>query len=294
MSGKEAPEIGFKADVTYENTDKINKEPDCIKALAKPDSSRKPLDNEQLKLAKKDLVHKEYLELKYPRTRSIRDDPQLSGQNIAVYSFFPSKGAKPDSDGCYGVIKFRGNFRNVDDADDWAEHLLRNHDSLAEYSFVRVGQDIPLMKDNSIYCEETREIDTQQQVQKTTKEYYKEQRDKEKMQKQEIEQKQKMLLNPSTADQQALQDDIDFYITLRNKEASARKLLDDCKKAMEQAQTVLDKTIPEMKTIEETHPDWIEEAVKRYENAVACTGADPRKNDVLPYMKGSMEYRQKL
>ena len=56
-------------------------------------------------------------------------DPPLKGQKIVLFSFMPSKGAKPDQDGWYGMAKVRGVFGNEDEANEHAEKLIRDHDA---------------------------------------------------------------------------------------------------------------------------------------------------------------------
>ena len=67
--------------------------------------------------AKKELVRDEFLKLEYPKTIRIHVDPQIPSQNIGLFSFIPSKGCTPDKQGCFGVLKLRGNFPTREVAD---------------------------------------------------------------------------------------------------------------------------------------------------------------------------------
>jgi hypothetical protein len=76
-----------------------------------------------------------------------RNDPRISGQEIGLFSFTPSDGARPDKNGIYGVAKLRGNYANAREAANAAELIVRNFDSRNEIYHVRVGEMFPITKE---------------------------------------------------------------------------------------------------------------------------------------------------
>jgi len=133
--------------------------PQCIKDLPTPDPSRSSLTESQLSAEMSRLQHKEFTKLEFPRVRRFNVDPAIPHQKFGLISFIPSKNACPDNDGCYGVIKLRGNFSTEQEADKWSERLIRDFDNFAEIDYAFVGNYFPLMDSNEIYTRSTREID---------------------------------------------------------------------------------------------------------------------------------------
>ena len=254
--------------------------PDCIKAIP-VDVTRDNLTQEQLESAQQ-LKNTQFLQLEFPRTRRVRVDPEINNQHFALISFVPSSGATPDSDGCFGVAKVRGVFPTVDEADEWANNLIRNFDSYAEIDFVPVGREFPVMADNMIYVRETREVDVRKILDKTTKEYLEKKREQEKQQIEEIKQRQKELQElPKEEDKES----IDYYIKLRVKRATSLMRKDEARNVMNQCNHVIDATGVELNEVEEKHPEFAKKYLEQYETALKESGIKPVDNPLIKYMK---------
>lgn len=254
--------------------------PDCIKAIP-VDVTRDNLTQEQLESAQQ-LKNTQFLQLEFPRTRRVRVDPEINNQHFALISFVPSSGATPDSDGCFGVAKVRGVFPTVEEADEWANNLIRNFDSYAEIDFVPVGREFPVMADNMIYVRETREVDVRKILDKTTKEYLDKKREQEKQQIEEIKQRQKELQElPKEEDK----DSIDYYIKLRVKRATSLMRKDEARNVMNQCNHVIDATGVELNEVEEKHPEFAKKYLEQYETALKESGIKPADNPLIKYMK---------
>lgn len=280
------PPSTFKADEEIKNQQLAHKAPDCMIERPNLDSSRQSLNDSQLQAAKTDLIDKSFTSLQYPRTLKFRVDPRIPSQAIGLVSFLPSRNAIPDKDGCFGVLKLRGNFPTSEDAENWSENLIRNYDSFSEIDLVHVGRDFPLMVDNTMYNSSTREIDIRKKVDDVTKSALRAKKEQEEKEIKEIEQRQQKLLNPSTEQEKDdTYTDIDFYIQLKVKKANAEMLIDEATKKTKEAQAVIDKTVVELDEIEKTHPEYRQEYMARYENAVKSVGADITKNPLIEYMK---------
>lgn len=264
-----------------ENLNTKTTAPDCIKSHP-VDTTRDPLNSEELTAARQTLVHKDFINLQFPRTRKVRSDPEIIGQKYALISFIPSAGATPDEDGCFGVAKVRGCFNTVDDADDKSDDLIRNFDSYAEIDVVYVGKEFPVMKNNEVYVKETREVDIRNILDKTTRKYLEEKRKKEKETIDDIKRRQKEIEEtPEQEDKESL----DYYIKVRVKRANALMRKNEANAVIKQCANVIEKTGVELADIEEKHPEFTETYLERYETVLKQSGINPTENPLMSYMR---------
>ena len=101
------------------------------------------LSEDEVNEAMKELNVKDFVS-KFPKFEKFYADPKLDNQVHCLVSFFPSKGATPDSDGVFGMLKVRGTFQTQDEADLRAEYLIRNVDSFHSVYHTYVGRPFPL------------------------------------------------------------------------------------------------------------------------------------------------------
>ena len=147
----------------------VKTEPDCMKNRPVLEPSASLLQGDELKEAKQELVQKAFVQYKFPKIQRFRVDPPINQQNYySLHSFTPAPGATPDADGCFGVVKFRGAFGNLQEADAWAEHLIRNVDSLHEIHIGYVGKEFPLTLD-PLYFNETHEVNMKKKMDSVSK-----------------------------------------------------------------------------------------------------------------------------
>lgn len=272
----------FKADDEKQNAI-ANKAPQCMQELKEADPQATELTLEQTKQAKKELCNNQFLMMEYPRRVKFRKDPDLPGQSFGLISFIPSKGATADSEGCYGVLKVRGTFPNVKEADKWAENLIRNYDSYSDIDFVYVGTDFPLMVDNTMFCSTTREIDIRKKIEETVKESIKTKKEEEKRQMEEVQERQQKLLN--NEEEKVDDEDIDFYTQLRVKKANAQHMMDECKKRITECQAVIDTTDNQINQLDAKYPDYKAEFIAKYKHALDAIGSDAAQNPLIKYME---------
>lgn len=275
-----------KADREVQNVDRTNKEPECmVDRLNITDSTRQPLNDEEMKVARVALKNKVFMNLEFPKTQKFRDDPAINGQRYGLISFYPSKNATPDEDGCFGVLKVRGTFQTMKEADDWSENLVRNYDSMSEIDFIFVGKDFPIMVDNTIYTRTTREIDVSKKCDETFKSTMKTKASKEEQDKKEVFERQKALLDKTHQKEQAtIFKDLDYYIQLRVKKANALMLIDNAQQKTKEAKAVIEKTNNDIEEIEKENPDYKEEYLQKYKNALSAVGASTSDAPLLNYM----------
>lgn len=100
------------------------------------------LTPEQSKLAMAD----KHSVLDYPEVERAYIDPEYDvAQRYTLHTFIPAKGATPDQDGVYGILKIRGAFSNVEEANSRADKIVSDIDSYNRIFTCRMGFPIPLM-----------------------------------------------------------------------------------------------------------------------------------------------------
>jgi hypothetical protein len=272
----------FKADEEKQN-EVSNVVPECIKQLPACDPNRSPLNEQELQNATSTLVNKQFTGLEFPKKTKFRVDPHITGQMLGLISFIPSKGAVPDKQGCFGVLKLRGNFPTIHEADKWAENIIRNYDSYSDIDYVYVGRDFPIMVDTSSYCSTTREIDIRKKIEDTVKESIRQKKEEEKREMDEIQERQKRLL--SKEEENNSYDDLDFYVQLRVKKANALMMIEECEKRMKECNEVIDKTKTQIADMDANHPDYKDQYLEKYTKALEAIGTDVAKNPLIKHMK---------
>ena len=277
---------GFRApDREVSNTSSTSTVPQCIKDIPTPDPSRSSLNESQLSEEMSRLHHTEFTKLEYPRTRRFNVDPAIPHQKFGLISFIPSKNSCPDKDGCYGVIKLRGNFSTEQEADKWSERLIRDFDNFAEIDYAYVGNYFPLMDSNEIYTRSTREIDIRKLVNDTVKDATRQKEMEEQKQIKEIEERQRKLLDRSNEEEKDKSyDDLDYYVQIRVKKANALYVIDEAEKKIKEAQAVVEKVKVEIEELDSKHPTYNNEFLAKYEAAIKATGGNISNNPIIGFM----------
>lgn len=264
--------------------------PDCIKRLRPPNPERKPLTDSELAEAKLQIWNHRFCTMKFPRERRLRTDPDINGQTYGIISFMPSPTALPDKQGCYGVIKLRGNFSSVQDAEGYGKFLLRKHDSYADYDLVRVGQEFPLMIDNSAYTEENCEVNIKAIVDDISLSYIKKKKAEERAQREEVEDRHRKLVSKtSSQDEEESIDDLEYYTTLRAKKAHCQWVIDENRKKISEAREALVSAMKEIASLDEKHPEYQTQFKRQYEKGLESVGTKMDENPLLAYMKKDVE-----
>ncbi len=259
--------------------------PQCIQDLPPQDTGRVNLNDEQLAQAMSQLVNKGFTSMEWPRTMKLHVDPPLSGQNFTLLSFIPSKTAVPDKEGCFGVLKIRGTFPSEKEMDQWAENIIRNHDTYAAIDCCYVGKPFPLMKDNSVYRESTKEIDTRIKVNEIQKEEVKTRRDQERKEMDEVNRRHRELLSSVEETKEKTVDDLELYTQLRVKKANLLYRQEDFKKRIIESEQLLVQTVKEISSMDKQHPEYKEQFMTKYLQALDASGIDPSKNPLIELMK---------
>lgn len=232
---------------------------------------REDLSRDDLARAKTELLSKQLL---FPRSVKSIHDPVIIGQEYGLLSFTPAPQAKPNANGVYGVFKLRGNFGTLDEAEAYAEKLIRNHDSYNEVHTVRVGQCIPLCKKPEL-VEETNTVDLNKEVETIVSGDVKAKRQKEKQEIKTIQEREQTLLkeNKEILDGTFEQDPLDQYVMMKVKKAQLMwTLVQTRKRIQEEIIPAIRKTKESIREMEAEHPDFPEHYFERYKSARESVG----------------------
>lgn len=224
----------------------------------KKDASHQPLTDAQTSQAKKELI------IQYPKIkRHIIDPPLKTGsknQKLGMFSWYPSKGAKPDVNGIYGVIILRGCFKTEAEAEARATYLIQNVDSKHELYIAEVGCEKPLCVDNK-YVNDIKIIEST--VDKSKKEHEEEVRKEQENTQKQIEQKKRELEDDVKRDPNEV--DIDMYITKLIKLSNINQHYNDQKTEMLRCEDIIKRTKSEVIEIEHIHPEYKDQFISKME-----------------------------
>jgi len=237
------------------------------------------LSDEETVHAMKELNVKDFVE-KFPRFEKFYADPKHENQVHCLVSFFPAKGAKPDEDGVFGMLKVRGTFQTQDEADLKAEYLIRNVDSFHSIYHTYVGRPFPLAETKKYICE-TKDIDIKKKVVETTSEEVRKKRDEEKQAMEEIKDREKELLADVAKSDI---DPYDRYIELMVKKAQLTWTYHSTMKKMDEMKANILKSRDELKELREKDEDYHTKFFSRYMDARKSSGLPDTDDSFIKYM----------
>ena len=236
-------------------------------------TSKPILSDEDCKRAFKECFTSSLTDIAYERKYT---DPIIPGQTYSLHSFIPSKGATPDSDGIYGMLKIRGTFGTLEETNEKAEDLIRNHDSYHKIYHGWVGKPMPITT-KSDFSAAVEEIDINQQISKIVREDVKEKRKMEKKQVKEIRERER---NLKEAVEQEASDPYEKYTCLRVKKAQVVWSFMEHRQKINEMLDVFEKTLLEIKDMDDEDDDYSKRYLDRYLEAREKAGIPEDKNDV--------------
>ena len=122
------------------------------------------LNEDETREAVKDLVD-EIIVKKYRTSDRLYTDPSIQGQEYSLISFMPSKDAKPDKFGIFGMMKVRGTYPNQQQAQERCEYLIKKVDSRHKIFMTYTGRPFPVTE-NRFFAQEREQIDINNEVEK--------------------------------------------------------------------------------------------------------------------------------
>jgi hypothetical protein len=265
----------------YQSNPVVRGEPECMKSRPSLDKKASPLTPDEMNEAK-ELVKDTFTKYKFPRSQRFRVDPPINQTNhYSLHSFTPSAGAKPDEDGCFGVVKFRGAFGTLEEADSWAEHLIRNVDSLHEIHIGYVGHEFPLTLD-PLYFTETHEINMKKKMDQVAKSHVKAAREKETQDIETLKKRENELLQSSKQSPEDMKTSLDHYIALKVKCANICLVRDETMKKLEGYEKSKAEAEQELRALDDQFPEYMEQAIPTFQKSLAEVGI--KETPLLKYM----------
>lgn len=239
------------------------------------------LTDEEFEHANKEMNDKSFL--KFPKVDRKYRDPLYRDQKYSLHSFLPAKGATPDENGMYGVIKFRGVFATEDEANDRSKYLIKNVDSYNPIITGYVGLPMPLVDDHRKFCSETDEVDLKKQnTENIMDEDLKEKRKEDKKIIKEIKEKEQKLLDDVKEDKEV--DPEEEYTMLRVKRSQLIFTYNQSLKKMKQMVTSLEKTEEEIKRMDAEDESYKNDYMERYLSARNEVGLDESSENFMIYL----------
>lgn len=256
-----------------------------LEDLKKPaDANNPPLSDDEVRAAREaGLINKTLVNTQFDAFRRMRQSRQyqeVNGQRFAVISWVPTTKGTPDPDNCYGLMRIGGCFATQAEADKHAEALLRK-DSTREFLVTYVGLDFPLTTDDFGVLKRE-EIDFQTKAEDIERQNTRRVEEVEEEKAREIEDAREQLLTDVTRKRTA--DDLDSYIELCVKQAHSEAERARALEQIEKCNRVVVATQPLLEHISSLHPEYKQEAAKKYEAACSRVGIDAKQSVVAPWL----------
>jgi hypothetical protein len=206
-------------------------------------------------------------DLRFPQIDRQYADPAIPNQKIVLVSFIPAKGARPDEDNIYGMMKVRGVFATEEEANERAENLIRNHDSYHEIYHAFVGRPFPVTNADG-YEHEIQKIDIRQKTVRLISEDILNKKRSEEKEMRDMQEKEKKLLGESKrAKEDIPEDPYEVYITDQVKRAQLIWTYKETMKKCDQMKDLIRTTSDVIQTTEKENPDYVSQYKEKYMSA---------------------------
>ena len=150
-----------------------------------------PLSYEQTDIAMKEMVTTSYID-EFPKAERRYADPRVDLQTVALFSFVPAVGSKPNENGIYGFAKIRGSYPSKKEALEATEDLIRKHDSYHKVFLAYVGRPFPVTL-SSDFSESSDKINVKDDQKNSFSQAIKKKREEERKLADELDERKKQL-----------------------------------------------------------------------------------------------------
>ena len=222
----------------------------------------------------------------FPRVERKYADPAIINQNYALVSFVPSKQSTPDSDGCYGMMKVRGVYATLEEADERAEYIIRNIDSYQSILTTFVGRPFPLISGHAEkYGATLNKIDVNKKTEEVISKDIKSKREQENKEMAEIRTREERLKQDVKREVEDLPEE-EVYTTLRVKRSQLIHTYVENIKKMRELKELIYNTDNEIQAMDKQDSTLIEQYHERYMDARRESGfTDEMVNDTDTFMR---------
>ena len=223
-------------------------------------------------------------DIRFTQVERYYADPSLPNQKIVLVSFIPSKGAHPDKDNIYGMMKVRGVFATEEEANERAEFIIRNVDSYHEIYHAYVGRPFPITTSET-FTTEIKSIDIRKKTTELISEDILSKKKREKDEMMDIQEREKKLLEESKKAQEGGEEDpFDTYITTQVKRAQLAWTYHETLKKMEQMKTSYKEAAVVLQDMDDKHPDFIGMYKEKYMEARKESGIPEDHDSFIKYL----------
>lgn len=193
------------------------------------------------------------------------EDPAPVGKDrdVALFSFVPASGSKPNEKGVYGYAKIRGVFQDRDKADAVAEELIRKVNSYTTIYHPLVGIFFPVTT-SSDFSKDINSVDLKKDMAESIAQDVKKKREKEQQDIEEIKQKEQALLEDV---KKVEEDKDDRYTTLKVKKAQLTWTYIETEKKMKQMRGLIAKARKEIEDLDKEDPNLSKVYYQKYVDA---------------------------
>lgn len=211
-------------------------------------------------------------------------DPQQINQRIALVSFVPSSGAKPDKDNIYGMMKVRGVYATEEEANERAEFLIKNVDSYHEVFHAFVGRPFPVTTTDD-FTATVKKVDIRKKTTDIISEDILQKKRQEKEEMTDMKDRENKLLEESKKAQAGEPRDIfDEYITENVKRAQLVWTYHETKKKMEQMRQSFKNATTRIQEIDGLEPEFVNQYKEKYMQARRESGIPDDNDSFIKYL----------
>jgi hypothetical protein len=182
------------------------------------------------------------------------------------------------------MMKVRGVFATEEEANERAEFLIRNVDSYHDVYHAYVGRPFPITTAEG-FSKELQSIDIRKKTTELISEDILSRKSKEKKEMQEIQEREKNLLEESKRAQAGDPDNpFDVYITTQVKRAQLAWTYHETLKKMEQMKKSFKETVDVIRKLDEEHPDFLHQYKDKYMEARKESGIPDDHDSFIKYL----------
>lgn len=231
------------------------------------------------------LQKKLHVDIRDLQTEKYFCDPPIFNQQVGLVSFVPSKGASPDKDGFYGMMKIRGNFVNDEEANKKAEDLIRNVDSYHHIFHCKVGKPFPVTCSTN-FSEEVKQIDIKKKTAEIVSEDILDKKKETKKDIDTIKTREKNLLNESKdAIEGKPVDPYDEYIMMHVRRSQLLWTYKEATQKIEKMKKSYIESVKRIKELNKEFPEFEKTYKEKYMEARESAGIkNDNENSFIQYM----------
>lgn len=214
------------------------------------------------------------------------NDSIISDQVIGLFSFIPSKGAKPDEKGVYGFAKLRGNYRTEEDATARARDLVET-DSTHTIYHTYVGCPFPVTTDIKQFIGDHDIVNIGNESDVATAEALRGKKADESRRKKELQDRTTELYKDAAAELPQEKIDENEYITQQVKKANLTYVYIDFLRKLQKVKSLIESSRTVCQQLDKDHPEMRESHFDIYKESRVKVGLEVDDEEIR---KGFMKY----